>query len=65
MVSGRVTQAIASGPKAGASMTSSKNLAVQRQTPHIADSIADVVLGSQFSVPRKNRNENRELRTGN
>ncbi|MGA3103975.1 MAG: hypothetical protein ABSD53_05815 [Terriglobales bacterium] len=36
IASGWTDVAIAIGPKAGASMAKSRNLAVQRETPHIA-----------------------------
>jgi tRNA(Ile)-lysidine synthase len=49
MASGRAVQAIASGPKHGASMTSSRTHAVQRADPHIADSIT--VPSTQYPVP--------------
>src|SRR5579859_715780 len=51
MASGRAVQAIASGPKHGASMTSSRTLAVQREVPHIADRIP--VPRTQWPVPSK------------
>jgi hypothetical protein len=36
IASGWALRAIANGPKAGASMTNNKNLAVQRNAPHIS-----------------------------
>jgi hypothetical protein len=49
MACGWAAQAIADGAKAGASMTSSRSLAVQREAPHICGT-AYQKISSQLSV---------------
>src|SRR5258708_34197670 len=59
MAPGCAARAIASGPKAGPSMTSSRNLAVQR-TPHICGQHSS----TQYPVASTRATKKLELRSG-